>query len=206
MAFVLGLIMLLRHYTLLSKVLIIAIVAGAAAVIVPRLPMYKSMVELSELQAERHADNKEDIRVQAWRFYTFESWDNPIEMIFGHGVYSTAGDSEWGDRMKRETDANNCLLYDVGWAGFIYYFGLLGAGALLALFMVTVIHCARCRSKEYLAYWFVFLIITSVASAPILYFYQVINVSLCLYLAYCPEDDLHYDSEYYYDPSEALLS
>ena len=203
-SFFIGLIMLLRHYSILHKIVIVAVVTAAVAVVVPRLPMYKSMMELSEMQAERHSDSKEDIRLQAWRFYTYESWDNPVEMIFGHGVYSTAGDSEWGNRMEAETDVNKCLLYDVGWAGFIYYFGLLGAGFLMALFIVTVRQCFRYRSKEYLGYWFIFLILTSVASAPILFFNQVIVVSLCLYLAYCPEDDVHYDSEFYYDPSGAL--
>lgn len=206
LALVLGLIMFLRHHTLFSKVLIAAVVAIIALLLVPRLPMYKSIVELSEMQADRHKNDNENVRALGWKYYTYESWDNPAEMIFGHGVYSTAGDSEWGSRMDAETDISKLYLYDIGWAGFIYYFGLLGAGALLALFIVTVRHCARRRSKEYLAYWFVYLTLTSIASAPILYFHQILIVSLCLYLAYCPEDDMHYDSENYYDPSRVLLS
>ena len=200
LSLLLGLWMLMRRYTLGKKLLVVAVVAIGAAIIVPRLPMYKAMTELTEDQADDNANKKEDIRITAWRYYTYEQWDNPMVMLFGHSVPSFAGDSDYGNRVQAEIEINKCYAFDVGWAGFSHYFGVLGAFLLLLMFIVTIMHCRHYQSKEYLVFWFSYIIITSIASAPIMYHQPVLYIAIGLYLAYCPEDDLHYDSEHYYEP------
>lgn len=200
MSFLLGLWMIMKRYPIWKKLLVVAVVAIGAAIIVPRLPMYRAMTELTEDQADDNANKKEDIRITAWRYYTYEQWDNPMVMLFGHGIPSFAGDSDYGNRIQVEIDVNKCYAFDVGWAGFSYYFGVIGALLLLIMFIVTIAHCRHYRSKEYLVFWFTYIVITSVASAPILYHQQVLYIAIALYLAYCPEDDIHYDSEHYYEP------
>ena len=200
LTFLLGLWMVMRRYSIAKKLTVIAVVAIGAAVIIPRLPMYKAMTELTEDQADDNTNKKEDIRITAWRYYTYEQWDNPAVMLFGHGMPSLAGDSDYGNRLDAETQVNKCYAFDVGWAGFSFYFGVIGALVLLALYIVTIAHCRHYQSKEYLVFWFTYIIITSVASAPIMYPVPVLYITIALYLAYCPEDDIHYDSEHYYEP------
>ena len=162
--------------------------------------MYKALNELTQEQIDSNNNSKEDIRITAYRYYTYEQWTNTAVALFGHGMYSNNGDSEYGTRMDNETYANKCFAVDVGWAGYTFFFGIVGAVCLIILLVSTILHCSRYRSKEYLAYWFTYLIFASIATAPIFYTYTSLVIAIALYLAYCPEDDMHYDSEYYYEP------
>lgn len=194
---VLALVMLIKRYSWSTRIVAMVVVTAVAALVVPRLPMYKSMMELSKLQADQNSIQKEDIRITAWRFYTYEQWDNLPEMLFGHGMPSTSGDSVYGNRFEAETDTNKCFAIDVGWAGFSFFFGVIATLALMALVVKTIIHCSRYRSKEYLAYWFTFIGLTSFASGPVLWDSEILAIVIGLYLAYCPEDNIHEDSEHY---------
>ena len=167
-----------------KKLLTTLVLTIAAIIIVPRISIFKSLGELSEAQSElkKAKNDGEDIRIQAWRFYTYQFQDNLGAMIFGNGIPALEK-SRYGIDYKLATDASACFEGDVGWAGFFFYFGLIGTVALALFLGKTCLKCNNPRQR-YLAAWFAFIIITGVASGPILYTYQVFNLSSVLYLAY----------------------
>lgn len=103
-------------------------------------------------------------------------------MIFGNGVPSD-GNSIWGTVYFSEAETSGKLTHDVGWAGFFWFFGILTTIALMALMVLAILQPKPPRMK-FLNYWLIFIMITSVASAPILYWYQVVNVMTCLGMVY----------------------
>lgn len=87
MSAILGLILLLKHWSWPKKIAGIAVVIGAAMLILPHIPIYQDLTELTvELQEKNESKNEEDIRIQAWRFYTYEYQQSPLTMIFGNGI------------------------------------------------------------------------------------------------------------------------
>lgn len=185
---ILGLILLFKHWSWPKKIAGIAVVIGAAILILPQIPLYQDMTELTvELQEKNESKNEEDIRIQAWRFYTYEYQQSPLTMIFGNGV-PAIDKSNYGRQFGNDTSANKCLATDVGWAGFFFYFGIIATAALFILLWKAMVR-HKSPENEYLTYWFAFIIITSVASGPIMYHYQVFNLMTALYLVYCPQSN-----------------
>ncbi|MGM9870424.1 MAG: hypothetical protein ACI31E_01350 [Muribaculaceae bacterium] len=183
---ILGLIYLLQNVTLFKKITVIVVVVLFGTIVLPRIPAYKTMLELSEEQRDENED-EENIRIQAWRYYTIENQTNEITPIIGNGVPSF-GLSPWGKQFESDTDTNKCFAVDVGWAGFFYYFGAITTAALLII-LIRAFLLRKPKSQTYLNYWILFLIATSVASGIILYYFQIVSVSLVLYLVYKGKDE-----------------
>ena len=159
--------------------------------VLPQIPIFKTMAELSETQAERNKYEQEDIRITAWRFYTYEYQTNGLTTIFGNGVPSI-GNSIWGNNYEKtvywEYGGNGCFTVDVGWAGFFWYFGAIATLGLLIL-LVKAVRKKKSKDKKYLSYWCVFLILTSAASGPILFYSQIVSIMTVLYLIYGKEQN-----------------
>lgn len=177
----LAVLFLFRNLSAMKKLLLIGAVGVVVVFVLPTIPIYKTMVELSEDQSDEN-DNEENIRIQSWRFYTYENQESVLNVIFGNGVPSV-GNSIWGTSIDSEAETSGRFPHDVGWAGFFFYFGLLTTIALLAL-MVMAIMYPKPPEKKYLNYWLIFILITSVASAPILFYFQIINIMVCIGLVY----------------------
>lgn len=147
------------------------------------------MVELSEEQAERNKTEKEDIRITAWKFYTNEYQTNELTRIFGNGLPSI-GNSKWGNDFEKtisyDYGGNGCFFVDVGWAGFYWLFGAFSTLSLIILLIKAILKNKQ-TNRQYLSYWLVFLLLTSIASAPILFYSQIISVVTTLYLVYGKE-------------------
>ncbi|MDE7376804.1 MAG: hypothetical protein K2N16_08135 [Muribaculaceae bacterium] len=163
--------------------------AGVVAVVIwvlPLIPMYSAMIELSEKQAEENAD-EENVRIQSWRYYTYEHQTNALSPIFGNGMPSF-GNSRWGIQFDSETLESGCFAADVGWAGFFWYFGGIATAALVYMLISAAVKKKR-QENRYLTYWLVFVMITSFASGPPLYYWQIVDIVMCLYLVYKKDDD-----------------
>ncbi len=180
---VLAVIFMFRNISWVKKALMIAAVGLVVVFVLPQIPIYKTMVELSEDQSADN-DNEEDVRIQAWRFYTYENQESPLDVIFGNGVPSI-GNSIWGNIFDSESETSGRYTHDVGWAGFFWFFGILTTLALLALLVMAIMH-HKPPEMKFINYWLVFIIITSVASGPILYWNQVINLMAVIGMAYSP--------------------
>lgn len=181
-----SILMILQKAKLWKKILVICLLLGVYQFILPQIPIYKAMTEISERQAEKNRYEVEDIRITAWRFYTYEYQKNGITRIIGNGLPSI-GNSTTGNEFDKITNAqyggNGCYFVDVGWAGFYWLFGIFATIGLLVILIKALI-MARRMKKDYYVYWILFIIITSVASAPILFYGQVVSLCIILYIIF----------------------
>ncbi len=187
---ILGLLFVMQTASWFKKISVIAICIFVVYVVLPQIPMVKTMIELSEQQS---LDNKsdEDIRVKAWRFYTTEFQTNAITPYLGNGVPSY-GKSRWGNFVEQTTalyqdGGNACFTVDVGWAGFFWYFGGVATLGLLLMFWKGITR-KKATDKQYISYALAFIAITAIASGPILFYSQICSLSLLFYLAYAKEN------------------
>lgn len=182
LSFALGTLMLLSVKKIGQKLLISITVIVVALTILPKISFVQEMVSLSVAQIDNHEAGKTDIRLLAWAFYCVEMQSNAVTPIVGNGV-PAYGKSAYGNYCEDMADMTKCFAEDVGWAGFFFYFGIIATVALLILLLSALVHHKRQRNK-YLNYWLTFIIITSVASGPILYFWQILSLSTILYLVF----------------------
>lgn len=178
---VLAVLFIFRNISVMKKILMIGLFLGVVVFVLPSIPIYKAMIELSEDQSEKN-DYEEDVRIQAWRFYTYENQESPLNVIFGNGVPSV-GNSVWGTIFSSEAETSGRLTHDVGWAGFFFFFGILTTIALLVLLVLAIMH-PKPPEMKYLNYWLILILITSVASGPILYYYQIVILMVCIGMVY----------------------
>lgn len=185
-SFVFGLLLCLQKASVFKKLLLVAGAFFIYAVVLPQIPLYRNMMELSEEQAEKNQYEDEDIRIQAWRFFTSEYQTNSLTGIFGNGVPSF-GNSPWGNKVQKtiyiDYGGNGCYQADVGWAGFYWYFGLIATVCLVLLF-VKAVKIRKEGDCQYINYWLMFILVTSLASGPIIYQNQILSIMAGLYLAY----------------------
>lgn len=188
----LGFFLVMKNKSITNKITIIILCSALFIYIVPQIPIYKTMMQLSKQQVENNKYAEEDIRIKAWRFYTYEYQTNEITAIFGNGI-PTFGNSPWGNKVEKVTDTNRCFGVDVGWAGFYWYFGLLSTGGLLLLMIKATLKKKR-PEDEYLTYWIIFITLTALTSGPILFYNQIFSISTVLYLIYARKSK---NSRYY---------
>lgn len=191
---VLGLLFILQKANWIKKIAVILVGVFIVYVILPKIPMVKTMMELSEAQAKSNKYD-EDIRIKAWRFYTTEFQTNDITPILGNGVPSF-GNSRWGDYVNQTTapkvlGGNGCFPVDVGWAGFFWYFGGVATLGLLVLILKGIKTPKRVE-RQYLSYALAFIGLTAATSGPILFYSQVCSLCLILYMAYASKKNSSY--------------
>lgn len=185
LSFILGSFLLFKNLSLLKKVAFIGAMVIIITAIMPKIPIYKALLELSQEQKDENED-EDNIRITAWEFYTTEFQTNSLSYILGNGV-PAFDKSEWGKKVDSITDTNKCFAVDVGWAGFYFYFGIFTTLALLWLMVSGVL--ARSPNRVYPQYWLIFAILTSVASGIIVVWNSILYVPLALYLAFVPEKE-----------------
>lgn len=188
---ILGLLFVMQTASWFKKISVIAICIFVVYVVLPQIPMVKTMMELSEKQAINNRSD-EDIRVTAWRFYTTEFQTNKLSPILGNGVPSY-GKSRWGNFVEQTTalyedGGNACFTVDVGWAGFFWYFGGVATLGLLLMFWKGI-RIKKNKDRQYLTYSLAFIALTAIASGPILYYSQICSLSLILYMAYASKEN-----------------
>lgn len=181
-----------RKLSLAKKLLGVGIILAAVFLVLPQIPIYEAMMELSEKQFESNETEEEDVRIGAWRYYAYEYHDSPMTMLLGNGMPST-GNSAWGDKFDYDSETSRYFAADVGWAGFFYHFGLIATIALASL-LWSAFRRKKSPDRQYLNYWLVFIAVTGVASGPILYFYQIVELMTGLYLVYATDNET--DSTY----------
>lgn len=178
---VLGLWFILKRASLKIKVGVIALFVAFAVVVLPRIPIYQALVELTEEQAEAN-DEEEDVRIGAWRYYTYEHQTNFLSPIFGNGM-PALGVSRWGILQEAEMDELTAFFVDVGWAGLYWLFGAFTTIGLLTLMLVAIFR-RKAPQDQFLTYSLLFFFFTSFASGPPVYYWQIIDIMVVLYMVY----------------------
>ena len=182
----LGLLFLFKNLSAIKRLSLIVIVFLIYLFVLPQIPIYNSLVETTKMQAESNKYESEDVRVQAYKFYMYEYQTNTLSHVLGNGVPSFT--SVWGDKFKTITQARHVFAADVGWVGFYWYFGIIATFSLFVMFLKAALK-KKDMDKEYLSYWFYYIIFACIASAPILYAYQILSVVTGLYLVYAKKND-----------------
>lgn len=190
LSIMLGILFILKKSSFIKKMIFVAICLCVYYFILPKIPMYQKMSEVTSSQIDNNAET-EDIRISAWKFYTNEYQTNSITRIFGNGLPSI-GNSKWGNNFEktisRDYGGNGCFFVDVGWAGFYWLFGAFSTIGLIILLIKAILK-KKSVDKQYLSYWCLFIVLTSIASAPILFYNQIISISTVLYLIYGKENN-----------------
>ncbi len=186
---VLGTCFLLRRASWQIRTLSVLGIGAIAVIAVTQVPMFRTMVEFTQEQTEESA-RKENVRITAWRYYTYGNQSNVLTPLLGNGMPSL-GNSPWGKQFDSETESNYTFAADVGWAGFYWHFGVF---ALVALLYIVIKGLRRPKpdGEQYLNYWLVYMMFTSMASGIPVYYYQIANLMVILYMAYRrPEAETH---------------
>lgn len=178
---ILGMWMLLRNSSLYKKIIVCVVMSSIVFWVLPHISAYQTMIELTNTQKEKNED-KDDIRLLAWQFYTKEAQTNEISPIVGNG-FPALDKSQWGNQMRAVVDYNHCHAVDVGWAGFYFYFGALGV-ICLGYLLFASIRRKKVVEEKYLNYWLIYIVLISFTSAPIIYPAQIFSIMLVLYLIY----------------------
>jgi len=181
-------------YTVLLSVLFVlrkvswkvkALVCGGCLAIVvfvlPMIPVYKAMVELSEEQVDEN-EEEENIRITAWRYYTYDNQTGDLTPIFGNGMPSF-GKSVWGIAFDAETEDNGCFFVDVGWAGLYWLHGIFAVAGLLWLMGAALIK-KKPENMQFVNYGIVYFFLLCFASGPNLYYYQIVSMMILLSMAF----------------------
>lgn len=190
LSIMLGILFILQKSSFIKKIIFVAICLCVYYFILPKIPMYQKMSEVTSSQIDNNAET-EDIRISAWKFYTNEYQTNSITRILGNGLPSI-GNSKWGNNFEktisRDYGGNGCFFVDVGWAGFYWLFGVFSTIGLIIILIKAILK-KKSVDKQYLSYWCLFIVLTSIASAPILFYNQITSISTVLYLIYGKENN-----------------
>lgn len=172
---------LLRRVSWQVRLATVTAMGVAAVLAVTQIPMFRTMVEFTQSQTEENA-KKENVRITAWRYYTYGNQTNALTPLLGNGMPSL-GISPWGKAFDSETQTNYTFAADVGWAGFYWHFGIFALCALVYI-IINALRVRKPPQKRFVDYWLVYLLITSFASGIPVYYYQIANMMVILYMAY----------------------
>ena len=190
LSIILGILLILKNSSFVKKIIFVVICLCVYYLVLPKIPMYQKMSEVTNEQIDNNAET-EDIRISAWKFYTNEYQTNSITRFLGNGLPSI-GNSKWGNNFEkiisRAYGGNGCFFVDVGWAGFYWLFGAFSTMGLIILLIKAILK-KKSVNKQYLSYWCFFIVLTSISSAPILFYNQIISISTVLYLIYGKENN-----------------
>lgn len=163
------------------KRIVMVLIAVSAVTFVPKIPMFKAMIELSEDQSDAN-DEDEDIRIYDYKYFGYEFQTNDVTRVFGNGMPSF-GNSVWGNAMENEWFALGTYPPDTGWVGFYWCYGAIAVLCILALFIISAVREKR-PDQKYLTYTFLMYILLQIASGSILRADEAVSISVALFLLY----------------------
>ncbi len=166
-----------------KKKLLIGVVSVLVGVsIVVNIPMYKMMMEVTEEQIDQNED-KEDVRIGAWRYYAYEANDEIATFLFGNGTPSL-DKSVWGKQYGSMAEETDYHVGDVSWASCIFLYGIIATVALLCIVLMSIFKHKAPRQR-YLTYFMIAEMLHGIAWGVFYYYYEVYIISIALYLIYC---------------------
>lgn len=180
----LGGIFLLQRYNWKQKIVVFILISVSAFTIYKTVPIFRGIDEVNEEQKDMNEENeRDDIRVEAWQYYTYYgNEDNPEAAFFGNGVPSI-GNSIWGKQFDAFCDETGLLIGDVSLAAFYYMFGSISTFAILVILFKAIFR--RKRPEYYfLGYFILAMLLKSIASGTLFYVDSLVCIALGLALIY----------------------
>lgn len=186
LSFILGTLLYLYNTRGAKKFIVAIFICAICITVVPHLPIVEVITETTEQEAARTNGMENNVRVIAWEYFTEDAQESIITKIFGNGIPALQK-TKWGRKIDRETNAElgGLGLYtaDIGWAGIFFYFGFIGTiGLLLCLF--SAIKESLKLHWHWITGWLLLITITSVSSGFILYYHQIVSITMIFYIVY----------------------
>lgn len=150
--------------------------------VVPQIPLVQNMMNLTEEQSERNAARDEDdIRIQGYKYFLIEGQQDIPRFFMGHGKASF-GNSAFGDRREKFEEETRIFAADVCFSGFLYIFGFIAWLGLMFI-MIKGILVRKSPNLQYITYFLLYILLTSLASGPFVYGSTIILIVGALYIA-----------------------
>lgn len=141
---------LLKDLSLIKKVIFMSSISILSFFIIPQTTIYQNMAELTENQLEMNNGGKDDIRMQAYKYYLFDYNDSLGETIFGNGLYHSK--SEWGKSVSKIIENKGLVLSDVGFASLFHQFGIIGI-IILGFFFFKIFKQSHDKQHLFIKYY-----------------------------------------------------
>ena len=196
-------IMLLKYESIQRKVRIGILLFIIFFLVIPQTTIYKNLVEVSEAQKELSNNSKEDVRLQAYRYFVLESQTGLVSVLMGHGIASL-GNSDYGEREEIRQDNTGVYQADVGWAGCFYDFGIVVVLAF-AFLLFSGILVKKSSPYRYLSYFYVFYVLGAIANGHFQYSMQMLILPLSFYVLTHNNDCLQNDTDLESNEQEVSL-
>lgn len=186
LSFILGTLLYLYNTHGAKRIIVAIFICAICITIVPQLPIVEVITKTTEQEAERSQGMENNIRLIAWDYYTEDAQESIVTKIFGNGIPALQK-SKWGKKIDRYTNAElgGLGLYtaDIGWAGFYFYFGIIGTLGLIICLVASIKQSFKLK-LYWITSWIVLITITSVSSGFILYYHQIVSITMVLYITY----------------------
>lgn len=177
---------ILYKYPIWKKVLIGGALLLLGYTLFVNLTIFKELKDLSEEQVDATvSEEKEDVRIGAWRFYAYEGNEEAATFLFGNGTPSL-GKSVWGKHLDSFTEEESCYIADVSWAGCVFMYGIIATIALVFIVFLAIFKRKR-PDQQYLTYFMICVLLQGIASGVWFYYFEVVVTMIALYLIYRPE-------------------
>lgn len=148
--------------------------------VLPKIPLYQTLVEVTEMQAEDNMED-EDIRIYDYKYFCDIYQTNNVTRILGNGAPSF-GNSAWGNQVENEWAFLGTFPTDVGWAAFYWTYGAI-ATLVFLIILYKSFKTASGNRKLFIRMSIVYFVAESIANGPILYIRDITLISLILFLA-----------------------
>lgn len=179
----LGGFMLLKEVGWGKRILVFIVIVFSYFVVLPQIPIYKTMVNLTEDQVDQSQEKLPDIRVLGYLYFCDVDQVNVYTRVFGNGTPHKS--SKWSQEEALNAEKNKIYDVDVSWAAFYNHYGAVAVIALLAIFLITAKHCYNCQDR-YISYWILYIIGTAFASGVIWFQNQIVEILVVIAMAYAP--------------------
>ncbi|TCO07876.1 hypothetical protein [Natronoflexus pectinivorans] len=178
-SFVISAIALLWNLTWWRKVLIVLSAILIGGYVIENSNVIQSLVLLTETQIGTDKPT-EDIRVTAYKYFSFNFSPNAFNAFFGNGVPHEA--STYGAYYTNIINADQKLyLSDVGYAQIYGLFGILGL--LASLFLMIRTFFLRVDIKYlYLKLFMIYVLFANILSGYFLSYHNVVAISIVFFM------------------------
>ena len=174
---ILGLLFILHGVR--SKIRYFILIGGFIVLILPNIPLVKSMMEMQKMENENnYINDTEDIRTLDYKFFVLEYPRNMYQYMFGMGV--NAKGTDFGNEIEGLFEDYHYNKEDAGWAGFFFSYGLFST----LLLVVVILRCLFLKVPSrylFVKYQLLFIALSAIAGGTNLYHGEYMIYMLCFY-------------------------
>lgn len=176
-------ILILKNISIRKGILTIIPLVLVLLFIIPKTNIYKNLIEVSMAQKEISDNKKEDVRIQAYKYFVVESQTGIGSVLFGHGIASL-GHSEYGNREESRQESTGIYQTDAGWAGCFHDYGIFAVSSFAYLLFIGILK-RKSAPNGYLSYFYFLCFFVNFAhgilQSPIMLYVLVLSLYILNY-------------------------